>query len=213
MTFEDFKNLIPKITNLELPGKPAMFEMAPMERVKNLKTIDIEKMNPRQSAVMALFYPNKDDQTFLVLILRKTYKGVHSAQIGFPGGKVENSDSSLEMTARRETEEEIGVAADGISVFKTMTQAYIPPSNFYVQPFLGFVEEEPLFVPQESEVEDILRVDIDDFLAEDSIIEETLSTSYATDISVPAFHLNGHVVWGATAMMLNEIKTLLKQVV
>lgn len=212
MTFEDFKTLVPKIANLELPGKQAMFEMAPMERVKNLKTIDIEKMNPRQSAVMALFYPDEDNQTYLVLILRKTYKGVHSAQIGFPGGKVEEEDVDLEHTARRETEEEIGVPAQDIRVFKTMTQAYIPPSNFYVQPFLGYVETMPEYILQESEVEDIILVDVDDFLSEEVLIEETLSTSYATNISVPAFLLNGHVVWGATAMMLNEIKTLLNQV-
>ena len=55
-------------------------------------------------------------------------------------------------------------------------------------------------------------VDIDDFLNEDSLIEETLTTSYATELTVPAFHLNGHVVWGATAMMLSDIKTLFKQV-
>lgn len=212
MTFEDFKTLVPKIANLELPGKQAMFEMAPMERVKNLKTIDIEKMNPRQSAVMALFYPDEDNQTYLVLILRKTYKGVHSAQIGFPGGKVEEDDVDLEYTARRETEEEIGVPAQDITVFKTMTQAYIPPSNFYVQPFLGYCETMPEYILQESEVEDIILVDVDDFLSEEALIEETLSTSYATNISVPAFLLNGHVVWGATAMMLNEIKTLLNQV-
>ena len=198
---------------MELPGKPAMFEMAPMERIKELKHVDIAKLKPRQAAVMALFYPNEHGQMYLILILRKTYKGVHSAQIGFPGGKVEEEDVDLIYTAKRETEEEVGVTIADINILKTMTQAYIPPSNFYVQPYLGYLDKEPEFLKQDDEVEDIILVDMNDFLNDDLLIEETLSTSYAEEITVPAFHLNGHIVWGATAMMLNEIKTLFKQVI
>mgnify|MGYP003113591235 FL=1 len=201
-----------KVENLELPGKKALFKMAPMERVKELKDVDIKALNPREAAVTALFYPNKDNQTFLILILRKTYKGVHSAQIGFPGGKVEPEDKDLKDTAKRETEEEVGVPYDDIQLIKKMTTAYIPPSNFNVHPFIGYLEDTPKLLKQDDEVEDIVLVDIDDFLNEDSLIEETLTTSYATELTVPAFHLNGHVVWGATAMMLSEIKTLFKQV-
>ncbi|EAP86219.1 NUDIX hydrolase [Croceibacter atlanticus] len=212
MTFDDFKVLASKVENLELPGKKALFKMAPMERVKELKDVDIKALNPREAAVTALFYPNKDNQTFLILILRKTYKGVHSAQIGFPGGKVEPEDKDLKDTAKRETEEEVGVPYDDIQLIKKMTTAYIPPSNFNVHPFIGYIEDTPKLIKQDDEVEDIVLVDIDDFLNEDSLIEETLTTSYATELTVPAFHLNGHVVWGATAMMLSEIKTLFKQV-
>ena len=201
-----------KVENLELPGKKALFKMAPLERVKELKDVDIKTLNPREAAVTALFYPNKDNQTFLILILRKTYKGVHSAQIGFPGGKVEPEDKDLKDTAKRETEEEVGVPYDDIQLIKKMTTAYIPPSNFNVHPFIGYIEDTPKLIKQDDEVEDIVLVDIDDFLNEDSLIEETLTTSYATELTVPAFHLNGHVVWGATAMMLSEIKTLFKQV-
>ena len=201
-----------KVENLELPGKKALFKMAPMERVKELKDVDIKALNPREAAVTALFYPNKDNQTFLILILRKTYKGVHSAQIGFPGGKVEPEDKDLKDTAKRETEEEVGVPYDDIQLIKKMTTAYIPPSNFNVHPFIGYLEDTPKLIKQDDEVEDIVLVDIDDFLNEDSLIEETLTTSYASELTVPAFHLNGHVVWGATAMMLSEIKTLFKQV-
>lgn len=190
-----------------------MFEMAPMERVKELKDVDIEKLEPRQAAVIALFFPNEDNQTFLILILRKTYKGVHSAQIGFPGGKIEDEDLDLQHTAKRETEEEVGVPMTDICIFKEMTKTYIPPSNFYVQPYLAYVERCPKLLKQDDEVEDIILVDIDDFLNDELLIKETLSTSYAKEITVPAFHLNGHIVWGATAMMLNEIKTLFKEVV
>ncbi|MEH6407091.1 MAG: CoA pyrophosphatase [Leeuwenhoekiella sp.] len=209
MQFKDFLNQLSKVGNLSLPGESAQYDMAPLERVKEINELDIEKRNPRWAGVLALFYPSVSGEAMLVLILRKTYKGVHSNQVGFPGGKAEEEDADLEQTAIRETEEEIGVKQHLITVVKQMTKIYIPPSNFWVQPFMGYALERPDFVKEEAEVEAILEVKIADFLSEKSIITQKITTSYATDLTVPAFKLNGFVVWGATAMMLNEMKTLL----
>lgn len=161
---------------------------------------------------MAVFYPNVSSRTNLVLILRKTYKGVHSNQIGFPGGRVEEEDESLQQTALRETEEEVGIPRTEVQVLRKLTRLYIPPSNFWVQPYVGLLQNTPNLIPQESEVEKILEVDLDDFLNEQNFINQTLSTSYAQNIEVPAFMLNGHVVWGATAMMLSELKEMLQKI-
>jgi len=86
---------------------------------------------------------------------------------------------------------------------------YIPPSNFTVYPFLGFVSSTPEFKIQEDEVEEIIEVSLSHFLNEPSMITTSVTTSYKIDVEVPAFHLNGHIVWGATAMMLSELKDLL----
>lgn len=209
MNFNDFRSILSKINNLPLPGREAQFEMAPMERIKELREVDIEARNPRQAGVMALFYPDRYAQTHLILMLRKTYKGVHSNQVGFPGGKVEEEDNTIQETALRETEEEIGVPRHTINVVKELTNIYIPPSNFWVQSFIGFLENTPQFIPQEEEVELLIEVPFSEFMSPDALITQTLSTSYATDIEVPAFELQGHVVWGATAMMLSEVKALL----
>ncbi|PKA83852.1 8-oxo-dGTP pyrophosphatase MutT (NUDIX family) [Ulvibacter sp. MAR_2010_11] len=211
MHFHDFEKQIVKVTNLELPGEAIQLKMAPIERLLELKKIARQQTNPRKAGVMALFYPSEAMETYLVLILRKTYKGVHSAQVGFPGGKMEEGDASLLEAALRETEEEVGVSAKAISVLKELTEIYIPPSNFFVQPFLGFTTTTPNFVPEASEVEAIIEVPFKHFMDDSVLITKTLSTSYATDIEVPAFLLNGHVVWGATAMMLSEVRELLKQ--
>ncbi|AWX45630.1 Nudix hydrolase 15, mitochondrial [Flagellimonas maritima] len=169
-------------------------------------------MKPRKAGVMALFYPDTNEETKLLLILRKTYRGVHSNQIGFPGGKVEEEDRNLLDTALRETYEEVGVVPDTIEVLKQLSEVYIPPSNFIVQPFIGIYSKPRPFVIQESEVEDIVEVYLRDFLDSSNLIEEKLSTSYAHEIDVPAYKLNGYTVWGATAMMMSEIKELLEQV-
>lgn len=183
-----------------------------MFRFQELKNLDLSKKNPKQAAVLSVFYPGLKDETKFVLILRKTYKGVHSNQVGFPGGRVEEDDIDLIHTALRETEEEVGIPRQEVQVIKELTKLYIPPSNFWVQPYLGIMEKTPNLVPQEAEVEAILEIDVEEFLSDSCMIRQTLSTSYAKNVNVPAFLLGGHVVWGATAMMLSEMKDILKQV-
>ncbi len=212
MQFEEFLKRIPKLSNLDLPGQEAHYLMAPQERVKELSNLDIQKKNPRRAGVMAVFYPDKEAVTHLVLILRKTYKGVHSNQVGFPGGKEELIDTSMEATALRETEEEVGLAATDIQVIKELSRLYIPPSNFWVHPFIGIVDYTPVFVAEEAEVAAILEVPLTTFLSDDSLIKRQIDTSYGSMIDVPAFYLAGQVVWGATAMMLSEIKWVLQQI-
>jgi len=197
---------------MPLPGEEAHKKLAPLIRINELSEIDMSKMNPQKAGVMAVFYPGDDKQTRLVLILRKTYKGVHSNQVGFPGGRVEIEDRDLEETALRETEEEVGIPRNDIEVIKKLTRLYIPPSNFWVQPYVGILKNKPRMVAQESEVEAILEVKLSEFLDDKNVITEILSTSYANDIEVPAYRLNGHVVWGATGMMLSEVRELLLKI-
>ena len=182
-----------------------------MDRLAELKRIAYKKNTAKRAGVMALFYPAIDNKTHLALILRKTYKGVHSAQIGFPGGKYEESDSSLQETALRETEEEVGVNRESVSVLKKLTEIYIPPSNFFVQPFVGIATETPQFILQDEEVEELIEVPLLHFMDDRIKTIQTLSTSYAKNIEVPAFMMNKHLVWGATAMMLNEVREMLKE--
>lgn len=186
--------------------------MVPEFRMQELIAARDKSMAPRKAAVMALFYPNANQETHLLFILRKTYKGVHSNQVAFPGGKEEVEDQNLLVTALRETHEEVGVHPKDVQVIRELTEIFIPPSNFEVQPYVGLYRAPKPFVIQESEVEALLEVSLADFLADSSIVVKNLTTSYATQIDVPAFTLNGHIVWGATAMMLSEIKALFKQV-
>lgn len=210
MKFDIVLESIPKIENISLPGQVSQFKMVPPFRKELVRKQGENIKNAKQSAVLALLYPDIMNETRIVLILRKAYEGVHSGQISFPGGRVEENDNSLKHTALRETYEEVGVPMENVHVIKTLTDVYIPPSNFFVQPFLGFAKSMPQFARQEDEVEEILEVKLLDLLNDDYLITKSVSTSYKVNVEVPAFKLNGHVVWGATAMMLSEIKDLLK---
>ena len=212
MNFDLFLDKITQLQHLPLPGESAQLKMSPPYRNALLKMNEQVIKKSKKAAVMALFYPNINNQTQLVLIKRKSYKGVHSAQIAFPGGKAEWHDNTLMATALRETEEEIGVPKQDMKVVKALTQLYIPPSNFTVFPYVGTISYTPLFIKQETEVEAIVEVSLPHFL-NDAVVGSTLvQTSYNIEVEVPAFNLNEHIVWGATAMMLSEIKELLKQV-
>ncbi|MBT8394693.1 MAG: CoA pyrophosphatase [Bacteroidia bacterium] len=211
MNFKDFLILISKIKNIPLPAESSQFKMIPANRMERMDQYKKAMEHAKQSAVLALFYPDDYFQTKFALIQRKAYNGVHSAQISFPGGKVEMDDKNLEHTAIRETHEEIGVNPQLITIIKPLTRVYIPPSNFAVQPFLGVSKKTPSFVLQEEEVDNLLQVSLLDFINDDNVVSKTVSTSYKNDIEVPAFLLNGHIVWGATAMMLSEFISMMRQ--
>ncbi|MDB9782515.1 CoA pyrophosphatase [Winogradskyella sp.] len=212
MLFNSFLESVVKIKHLSLFGEASHAKMSPPYRLELAAKMKEKSKDAKKAGVMALFYPNAKNETHLVLILRKTYKGVHSGQVGFPGGRYEEEDKDLMITAIRETEEEVGVPKAMVEVLKTMSPLFIPPSNFMVHPYLAISETTPHFIKQDEEVEGIIEVSLVDFLDETNSITARVPTSFNVEVDVPAFYLNGHKVWGATAMMLGELKDLLKEV-
>ncbi len=208
MNFKDFLSKIDGYKKIQLGGLDAQFKMAPKLRLQYDKD-KIAKNNPRKAAVLALFYPNKQNTTTLLLTKRASYKGAHSAQISFPGGKIEKNDYSLQETALRETFEEVGVKPTEIKIIRELTDVYIPPSNFLATPFIAFTNQRPAFIINH-EVAEIIEISLNDLLNEQHLTTVNLSTSYMKNIDVPCFKINNHIIWGATGMMLSEIKELLK---
>lgn len=210
MDFSLFEQAITKLQNKKLGGINAHFKLAPTSRKPYLKEMIIDE-SAKKSAVLALFYPNENKKTEFVLTLRANYKGAHSSQISFPGGKFENADKTLKNTAIRETNEEIGINSSEIIIFKELTNVYIPPSNFLVTPYMGILTNPPTF-KLNNEVAKIVKVNLTELLSETCITTTKVTTSYATKMEVPCFMLNKTIVWGATAMMLSEIRELLKNI-
>lgn len=211
MTFECFLHKIPEIKQTALSGAAAHRLMIPREREPFLNADDFVNQHPRQSAVMMLFYP-RQDETCLLLIERASYTGMHSGQIAFPGGKYEKEDIDLVHTALRETDEEVGILAHQIEVIKAFTKIYIPPSNFFVYPYLGIAREQFNIKMAEDEVAGIVELPFSKLMDEKIVQNVTMKSGYGNFIETPAFIYQENIIWGATAMMLSELKQTLRRV-
>lgn len=166
--------------------------------------------NPRIGSVLVLFYLKKDVLS-IPLILRPTYDGVHSGQVAFPGGEEEESDVNTIGTALREAEEELGIISEDVQILGKLSDIYIPPSRFLVTPVVGMTVESPRFIPDKREVQKIIEMPAS-MLFDDSIIKSGIVSTNQGKLEVPYFDVEGHVVWGATAIMLSELKANLKRV-
>jgi len=210
LSFKTFAEKLRHELRQPLPGYEAQYKMA---REFREHPIDTERYhaNARLGAVLILFYP-KETGIHTVLIQRPTYDGVHSAQVAFPGGKKEEDDSTLTETALREAEEEVGINAGVVTVAGALTKLYIPPSNFLVTPVVGFCESKPLFIPQQTEVDEIVEVDLATLTNEKLINEKVIHLQQNISLHVKYYDLYGKTVWGATAMMIAEMNELLKRI-
>jgi 8-oxo-dGTP pyrophosphatase MutT (NUDIX family) len=212
MLFTKFESLISKVIDLPLPGIEAQKKMAPVFRIEELKNKPQNKNLVKKSAVLCLFYPNQNGLTHFVLIERGIYRGVHSGQISFPGGRKEEEDLSFWGTALREANEEIGVPKEVVIEVKALSTFYIPPSNFIVHPFIAISRSKPDFKPEEKEVQRIIEVPLSELLLPKNETHGLVTTSYVGQVDVPLYLLEGVQVWGATATILSEIKDVISSV-
>jgi 8-oxo-dGTP pyrophosphatase MutT (NUDIX family) len=165
----------------------------------------------KQSSVLILFYPMAGN-IGLVLMLRPEYRGIHSGQISLPGGRYEETDESLIYTALREAKEEIGIDPGQVQIIGQLTEMYIPPSNFMVTPIVGYQATKPHFTADPKEVAEIIEIGVDDLLDDRNKQMKKMKLSLGFSIKVPSFCINDHIIWGATAMILNELKEIISEI-
>ncbi len=206
MDFNQFLTLSSVLPHVQMEANSTLIEKVSRHRTNH-------KPNPnkpaRKAAVLCLLYPGPNNETYFVLTRREEYPGVHSAQVSFPGGKTEIEDTSLYQTATRETEEEIGVPQDSIHFIRALNDLYIPPSNFLVSPFVSYAKSRPEFKTNR-EVAALLEVNLEDLLSEENLKDTLMNFADGKNIETQYFDLNNHKVWGATAIILYEFRTLIK---
>jgi 8-oxo-dGTP pyrophosphatase MutT (NUDIX family) len=192
-----------------LPGHDAFLNLSGYKR-PDLEAAQRSDPPPRQSAVLALIYP-RNGEAHTVLMLRATYDGVHSGQVSFPGGRMEPSDADLRQTALREFAEETGERPDA-RVLGALTPVYIPPSRSLVTPFAAAAEAVGPFAPDAREVAELIEAPLSLLLRDDILKQrEQRIAMMGRSMRVPYFDVRGRVVWGATAMMIAELRELLRR--
>lgn len=210
LNFKDAANALREADFNSLPGQAVQLTMAPELRKDQIRNMGIGQ-EAVESSIMILVYPDEKDHAHLVLIQRAVYDGVHSGQIAFPGGRRDPGDRDLLETALRETREEIGIEPQQIEIAGMLTDLYIPPSNFLVTPFAGIISDRPLFKPDPVEVNQVIEVALYEFLSGKIKTEHTIRLSGGISVLTPCYKTNGHIIWGATAMILAEFLSVLNQ--
>ncbi len=162
------------------------------------------KGDGRRGAVVLLLYPH-NGQAMIVYTLRPKSLRTHSGQISFPGGKIDAGETAREA-ALREIWEELGITADEITLLGRLSKLYIPPSDFYVEPFVGWCVKRPDFQPNPAEVAALIEVPLSQLLDPNTRKTEKriFSTYDNVERDVPYFGINGYKIWGATALMTGE---------
>lgn len=164
---------------------------------------------PKESGVLVLLYPEADELRTM-LMLRPAYDGVHSGQVGFPGGHREPEDSGIIATALREFTEETGAPNHAFEVLGTLSPVYIAPSHALVTPVVARTDRLTGLAPAPREVAELIPVSLDHLLRDDILKRTRLFVKVlGRELDVPYWDVNGHVVWGATALMIAELRALL----
>ena len=190
-----------------LPGHDGLPEVSGYRRPDPHKVLQRDPP-PREGAVLVLIYP-RDQALHTLLMLRPVYEGVHSGQISFPGGKKEEQDRSLEETALREFNEETGAMSDEILVLGRLSPIFIPPSDVVVTPVIAYTTAVSGFDPDPNEVAELIETPLADLLHRDLLRSRKQHVSVlGRELEVPYYDVKGHVVWGATAMMIAELREL-----
>ncbi len=188
-----------------LPGAAAQMKMAPAMRQSHPGPED----QPRPSAVLALLHTTPHGLA-LIFTLRPASLRHHGGQISFPGGGAEPSDLTYADAALRETGEELGISTRDIKILGEMTPLFIAPSQNIVHHFVGWLPVLPPLNPNPVEVDSVLQVPLNTLLD-----PRSLDTHYwprdSILLSAPCYRVGETCIWGATAMMLNELLEIFRR--
>lgn len=202
------------ITSLEaaiskgLPGTDVQWEMASSDRM--IKGFPRDPgPDARIAAVLILLYP-VDGKIHTVFMQRPEYPGFHGGQISFPGGKKEPGDANVISTALREAAEETGIDVSSVKIISALTPLFIPVSNMLVSPVVGWMDCRPEFNHDPSEVAYLIEAGLSLFF-EPGIVKTKPMELRGQITEIRYFALHGNVIWGATAMMLNELLEIIRR--
>lgn len=204
-----FIEKIEKKLSDDLPGESAQYLMSPPYHE------NYRKLSPdhRIACVLLLLFPRNNNWQ-IALIERSNHQegDKHAGQLSLPGGKLDESDYSLEDCALRETYEEIGVPPESVGILGGLSPLFVFVSNFLVHPFVGFTTDAPKFLLQKSEVADLIEVPAYHFTDDANKGKADISVRELVIRDVPYYKIKDKQLWGATAMIMSEWEHILRDI-
>lgn len=214
VTFDDVVARLDLAWTAGLPGPAAQEQLAPRPRREWPPGFNPARV--RSAAGLLLVHPSHDrhdaaesparDDAHVVLTVRADNVR-HAGQVSLPGGVVDPGET-FEQAALREAHEEVALSPRHVRIVGALTSLDIPVSGFRLHPIVATIDRRPALRPSDAEVARILHVPVRELMAPSAVVE-TLRTREGRTLHVPAFHVAGVEIWGATAMVLAEFLTLL----
>jgi 8-oxo-dGTP pyrophosphatase MutT (NUDIX family) len=159
----------------------------------------------RDAAVLVPLYPD----LVAVFTERRADLAQHAGEISFPGGCQDFPTEDLRSTALREANEEIGLAPADVELVGALPPVGTFVTGFRIYPFVGMIQPGRAWTPQETEVAQVLEFSLHD-LVRGHEMKRLLRKG--VPIKTPTYTVNGHLVWGATARIVQSLLERLRPV-
>jgi 8-oxo-dGTP pyrophosphatase MutT (NUDIX family) len=169
-------------------------------------------LTPTQAAAMDA--PGRTDAAVLIPLFERAGEPVavfterradlrrHAGEISFPGGRQDAPEEDLRITALREAEEEIGLARTAVELVGALAPVGTFVTGYRVHPFVGVLADRPAWVAQETEVAQVLELSLTDLVRGH---EHKRLVRRGVPIKTPTYTVDGHLIWGATARIVEQL--------
>ena len=163
-------------------------------------------LEAKSAAALVLLFP-LSEEVHTLLTVRGDHLSQHAGQVSFPGGRLEPNETVRDAVLR-ESHEEVGLDPRRVRLIGELSPLYIPASGFALFPVIGIADSRPKFLSKTTEVKRILEIPMSTLIG-----SEDLHLGYRVykndSYRVPYFNVEDERVWGATAMILGELLTVI----
>lgn len=165
------------------------------------EALSLDVRGSTDAAVLVPLYV-EGGELHVVLTRRQSNLRRHAGEISFPGGRAEEGEHDLRITALRETHEEIGLAAAAVEILGALQPTPTLVTGYVIYPFVGMFEPGQVWTASADEVAEVLELPLRALLAgyaRRRLIRRGLP--FRTD----AYVVGENLVWGATARILADL--------
>ncbi|MCL9775827.1 CoA pyrophosphatase [Vibrio methylphosphonaticus] len=196
------------MTRIEFLQRFQLHLLADYHPESKQRSAHVQQLSHRSASVL-IGLVEREGRLHVILTKRAHHLKHHPGQISFPGGKVEDSDTSVYFTALREANEEIGIKYDEINIVGHLPDL-LTITRFHVTPVVAFVD--PGYQPQvdKNEVDYLFEVPLE-FLAHTANMTTQRFTIKGANHRVLAIPYQSHFIWGVTAQIIESLQTQLLQ--
>ena len=195
-------------SNSKLPGWKSHKRMAVIPINSITEKAFIPPTDAKQASVSIILF-EKNNQLFFLLTKRTENVEYHKGQVSLPGGAIDKNETA-QNASLRETKEEIGIDSSSLKSLGQLSSLYTPVSYFNIHVFLWYSETQPQIKINESEVDQVYKIGLDE-LIDNNLVFNTPINKSGFKINVPAYHFNECICWGATAMIITELKDIINE--